>query len=103
MVKGLTVQVEDRAIVIRVPIDVLPLAFEVGPGTEVFGGSDGTPAKITDVALFADALFVALTEEVDETGVTRVEKMLDEAMVHAVEFGAEGVELPDADIEAEGE
>jgi hypothetical protein len=92
-VEGLNVGVEGKDLVIRLPVEVIPLAFEVGPGYDVFN-CDDRPARIVDTSKFVDALVEALNDEIDETGLTLVSSMFDQAMIRAVEHGAEGVSLP---------
>lgn len=78
---------EDGAIVIRVPVDVLPSVVE---GAWAAGGVE-LRLKVTDPALFARGLISELNEE-DEIGTTIVHRMFDVAIAKAYGGGAEGIE-----------
>lgn len=92
MVEGLTVQIEGGAIVIRLPIDVLPVAWKAGRAEDYVEDPDDPFPEITDPAAFAEDLVIALTEEIDESGNTVLMQAFDDAMTRAVESGAEGVD-----------
>lgn len=85
----LKVEIIDNKLSISLGLNVLSHATEYGL-SKVFGDD----FKITDCDIFAAEIVRSLTVE-DEDGTTPVHKMIDEAAIHAVEFGAEGVEYPD--------
>lgn len=79
--------IEDGALVIRVAISALPTVLE---GSWASGALD-TRFKITDQETFAKELVHSLNEEAED-GTTRIHQMFDLAILHAIEYGAEGVE-----------
>jgi hypothetical protein len=82
--------IEGGNIVIRVPIDVLPIAFKYWPGAP--RNNNGEPRYVvTDAATFAKGVVHYLNDE-KEDGTTRIHRMLDDAMNEALEQGEEGVE-----------
>jgi hypothetical protein len=48
--------------------------------------------KVTDIDAFADELRIVLTNEMDETGNTILNHMLDMAFQQCIDNGAEGIE-----------
>ncbi len=81
--------VEDGCIVIRVAIEALDTIID---GVVALYDEDGEPLfKVTDCPKFAADLVRSLNEE-DEQGTTRIHLMFDDAIEHAVEYGAEGIE-----------
>ena len=96
---GLTVALDNDAIVIRLPLAGIPAAAE---GSWAAQGMD-LRLKITDVALFAAAVVQELERE-EEDGTTPVHRLFDKAFEEAAEQGSEGVEiLPDEDAFLAGE
>lgn len=79
--------IKNGEIVIRVPIDYLPVIVE---GSWALNALD-IRYKITDAALFADDLVAALNDE-DEVGSTVIHNMFDKAINEAINQGAEGIE-----------
>ncbi len=79
--------IEKGAIVIRVTIDSLPMVAE---GAWALGALD-TRWKVTDAALFAQDLLLALNDE-DEEGTTPIHKLFDAAINEALNQGAQGIE-----------
>lgn len=81
------VSIEDGHIVIRLPIAALPLIVDHEHLDE-----EGAPAFIlTDVHAFAAAVVHELRHE-SEDGTTMVHKMFDNAVLDAIDSGADGVE-----------
>jgi len=81
--------IEDGCIVIRVAIEALETVID-GVGT--LWDERGEPRfKVTDGLKFAADLVHSLNDE-DEQGTTRIHLMFDDAIDHAVEYGAEGIE-----------
>jgi hypothetical protein len=81
--------IEDECIVIRLPIENIPIAV----GGAVYLGLMA-PAEILDAKAFALSVVEALNAE-DEEGTTAIHQMFDQAFDDAIEGGAEGVKLPD--------
>lgn len=91
MMPRLTVRITNGAIVIRLPLSVLPVAFEAAP-FNVFPEDGSHPAyRVSDVNAFADAVVYELERE-QEDGTTPVHLLFDAAMQNAVEDGCEGVD-----------
>jgi hypothetical protein len=80
--------VEGDALVIRVPLEVLPTVVE---GAWASGGMD-TRLLVTSPAKLAAELCLVLNDE-DERGTTRVHKMFDSALWEAYEQGYEGIDV----------
>lgn len=79
--------IERGVIVIRLPIENLPVVLQATPNI-----GEGEPwFKITDIEAFAKDLLYELNQE-DEIGNTRVHRMFDEAILEAINQGADGVE-----------
>lgn len=89
MSEGLTVRMEGEELVIRLPLDTIPLVVAACPS---LWQEEGCP-RVTDARVFADAVLMALHRE-EEDGTTHVHRMFDAAFVEAVERGAEGVVMP---------
>ncbi len=82
------IEIEGGEIVIRIPIDALPIAAPIAfDGAYGFGNH---AIAVTDVAAFAREFLIELKRE-SETGETAVTRMLDAAVVRAFENGAEGL------------
>ncbi len=79
--------IEDRCIVIRVPVEVLPTVVDGGWMLGIFD----VRKRVTNVAVFAKELVRALNDE-DERGTTRVHRCFDDAINFAIEQGYEGLE-----------
>ena len=79
---------EDGAIIIRVPIAILPMVIE---GAWAARGLE-TRYKITNVEEFSADLIRELNKE-DEDGTTRIHTMFDAAIDEAVNQGAFGIEI----------
>ena len=79
--------IENGEIIIRAPIASLPNVVE---GAWAIGALNER-WKITDPALFAKELVLALNDE-DEQGTTMIHKTFDKAILEALEQGAEGIE-----------
>ena len=80
----------DGAIQFIIGAKVLAHAVHFCP-TLYDGESDRGLYNVTDHAAFAKELVRTLNHE-SEDGSTRLTKMLDEAVEHAIEYGAEGIE-----------
>ena len=79
--------IERGTLVIRLPIKNLPVVLQATPGV-----GEGQPwYRVTDAEAFAKDLMHELNRE-DDIGSTRVHRMLDEAILEAIEQGAEGIE-----------
>lgn len=91
--------IRDGQIVISIDIDALPLILS---GSIAAGDlMSGYCYKVTDPAVFAREVCRSLNEE-NEIGTTDIHKMFDRAMMHAIDWGGEGVEEVDEDgFEAE--
>ena len=83
-------EVIDGAIQFIIGAKVLAHAVHVCPAL-YDGENDRGLYKVTDPAAFAKELVRTLNHE-SEDGSTRMTKMLDEAVEHAIEHGAEGIE-----------
>ena len=81
--------IEGEEIVIRVPIGAIATAAVVS-FDEAFG-FEQHDFRITDAAVFAPAMVDALNDE-EEDGTTPIDKLLDAAVIAAMEAGAEGAE-----------
>ncbi len=79
--------IEDRCIVIRVPVEVLPTVVD---GGWMLGIID-VRQRVTNAAVFAKELVRALNDE-DDQGTTRVHRCFDDAINFAIEQGCEGLE-----------
>lgn len=88
----ITVTNEDSAIVIRIPHETVQHAVENNEDLEI-EDDDGevTPPQITDLKVFADEIVATLTQEAGD-GTTMVHTFLDQAILEALENGAEGIE-----------
>lgn len=76
--------IEGDSIVIRVAIEALPTILD-GVGT--LWDEEGEPRfQVTDPAAFAAEIVRSLNDE-REDGTTRIHRMFDEALDHAVEYG----------------
>lgn len=78
--------IEGDDIVIRVHIEHLDKVVECMPW-------DGWEKilKVTDCKAFAKDLLSTLNDE-EEDGTTRIHRMFDEAIEHAAEYGADGID-----------
>lgn len=81
---------QDGEIVIRIGEQVLAFATEQNP--ELWNVEKDKPKfKITDAKIFSRAVMSAMNQE-DEDGSTLLTRMLDQAVLEAIEYGCEGVE-----------
>ncbi|HAM58565.1 MAG TPA: hypothetical protein DCQ64_25400 [Candidatus Rokubacteria bacterium] len=87
----LAVSLERGAIVIRLPLSILTIAFEAAPFNEQPDGSGLSLYRVADVNAFAEAIVEELDRE-EEDGATPVHRLFDGAMEEAVENGCEGIE-----------
>lgn len=74
--------IEDWAIVIRVPVSVLPAALEQNPRDDSYRGS-----LITNLEGFARDVVRELNRE-EEDGTTPIHLLFDKAMAEAIEQGS---------------
>ena len=86
-------QIVDGHLVIKISVNNLCFAAVRGP---YFENAECVEPKITDEAKFANAILDAINEE-SENGTTLLHKMLDQAAENAVEYGCEGIQMPDDD------
>ena len=86
------VEIVGAEIVIRVPLDAIPVAAAVAWETRSL-----REMKVTDIPVFAVELVRQLRRE-KENGETLVTDMLDAAVIRAVEDGAEGFELGESPV-----
>lgn len=80
--------------VIRIEIGSEALRFAAEQHPDFWDGESGTDVpniKVTDAAKFAREVVRAVNDE-GEDGSTRLTRMLDDAIRHAVEQGCEGVD-----------
>lgn len=93
----LSCEVVGDELVIRVPVGALAKATEIMlPDLLMIDPSEHSdPVKVTDALVWAEAVVDALTEE-EEDGATRINRMFDDAFMHAVEQGADGIEVKGA-------
>jgi hypothetical protein len=82
--------IEGDCIVIRVPISVLPIAFDASPVAPRDEEADPL-YRVTDAATFAKGVARHLNDE-EEDGTTPIHRILDDAMLEALEQGEEGIE-----------
>lgn len=82
--------IERGAIVIRVPLDTLPMVVEGAWAT----GNLSPRQKITNIDEFARDLVNELNSEAED-GTTRVHTMFDKAIEEAINQGAFGIEVHD--------
>lgn len=80
------VEIEADQIVIRIPILAVPHAASVA-FDEAYGEHN---YSVTDAAKFAGEMVTELGRE-EEDGTTLIHRMLDKAVIRALEAGAEGV------------
>ena len=89
----LMIGVEKDELIIRIGIDTLAYAFEIGEENQTFAkkANDFRRSwKVTDKHKFAKDVGIALGNE-EEDGSTLLTKIFDEAYIHAVE-NSEGVD-----------
>lgn len=98
-VRGLFVGIVDDAIVIRLPLDALPLVAECCPA--LYDAERDAGANVTDYQVFGREVLRALEHEAED-GTTLVHKMFDAALVAAIGDGAEGVLMPGDALDAAG-
>jgi|GEM_PF-2354853 len=91
----LKVTIEDGVLTMRIGVDVIAHAAKLSPRLAHYDHKAGETfePKITDADKFAAEVMTALKDEDDE-GSTLIHIALDQAMVNAVDMGAEGIELP---------
>jgi hypothetical protein len=90
-------KIEGDEIVIRLPIENIPIAFAGG----VAAGNIDVPYRVTNAGNFAHDVVTELRRE-EEDGTTPVHRMFDDAFVRAIEWGGDGVtEVEDIDEAAE--
>jgi hypothetical protein len=82
-------KIEGDEIVIRIPIAAIAHATEVACDEEY--GFELHQIKVTDSSVFANEILAELVRE-SEDGTTRIDKMLDGAVIEAIEQGAAGIE-----------
>ncbi len=85
----LTVGIKNKAVMIRLPFEVLECAAKEAFDREY--GHDRHNYEIVDAALFAKDLVHELNHE-EENGDTVVTKLFDQAIVNATSNGAQGVD-----------
>lgn len=91
MSSGLTVKIEGDAIVIRLPIDVVPVCVDTA-WARGFGDPTGKHEwAITNPEGFAADVVRELNRE-EEDGTTPVHKLFDEVLAEAIEQGSQHVE-----------
>ena len=88
------IEIKNNNIVISIPTESLSFAYAAA----VDLGYINKGSFILDSDVFSKELLSALLEE-DEDGTTIVHKMLDKAMYHATDQGAEGVGEVDDECE----
>jgi len=86
------VEIVDGEIIIRVPLDALPVAAAVA-----WGSRSLRELKVTDIPTFAREMMLELRRE-KENGDTLVTDMLDAAVIRVVENGGEGFEFGDSPL-----
>lgn len=94
---ALSVEIENDELVIRVGISTLCKAVRQCPVIDyavMEADGDEDAVKITDEAVFAEAIRDALHEE-EEDGSTPVHRLLDAAANEAIEQDCEGIEFRD--------
>jgi hypothetical protein len=93
--QALSVEVVGGKLVISIGVDCLKTAIEWAPALVKYNNAsdDYEYPTVTDVDTFAHELANALERE-SEDGTTPVHRMIDAAAVEAIEYGAEGVEIP---------
>ncbi len=89
--ESLTVGVSQKAIVIRLPLSILPLVLQGAPFNDRGDGAREPRFRVTDPMAFAEAVCDVLKRE-EEDGTTPVHLLLDRAMEDALEDGREGVQ-----------
>lgn len=89
---SLEVKIEDGAIVVRLPIDMLDLVVSACPAL-YYPEHDRGP-NVTRPEEFAEGVVEALKDEAED-GTTLVHRMFDQAFINAIENGTGGVQLPD--------
>lgn len=91
------VKIEDKEIVIRIPIDALEFALQKSEyGKRYWESSGGKDFEVTDPEGFAEDVIGWMTDE-REDGSTIVTDMIDQACETAIEFGSEHVFFEDDD------
>lgn len=91
----MNVALKDGNLVIEIDIPTLCFAATHGPYfDDIVAAADGAECRVTDEQTFAKAIVDELTRE-EEDGTTLLHIAFDKAAAHAVENGAEGIELPE--------
>ena len=92
-------RLKGQQLVISIGIDVLAWAAAHSPDVErlyvwddATGDYDESRFKVTDTAVFAKEIVHALTDEAED-GSSRLTKLIDEAVMAAIEDGCDGVEI----------
>lgn len=87
-------KIEGDDLVIRIPVSAIATAAEyILPDLlQIDPMRCEHPVKVTDQVVWADEVVDTLLEE-DEIGQTRITKMFNQAFLHALEYGAEGIEV----------
>lgn len=87
-------KIEGEELVIRIPVSAIAKAAEIilPELLSIDPMLSEHPVKVTDQAVWADEVIHTLLAE-DEISQTRITKMLDKAFLHALEQGAEGIEV----------
>ncbi|MGH6714582.1 MAG: hypothetical protein ACREDC_00160 [Bradyrhizobium sp.] len=88
------VEIEEGDIVIRITREALVFASENHPGVATFDSSlnDFRKVSITDPDKWRDEIVCILRRE-SESGETSIDRLLDNAVLEAVEWGAEGIRI----------
>lgn len=90
-------RVEGDELVIRVKVEALATAAEITlPELLEIDPRQKRPVKVTDQAGWAKEIADTLNTEVSEDGRTRITNMIDGAFKHALEYGAEGIEIEES-------
>jgi hypothetical protein len=93
--------IENGEIVIRVPVESLPVALECNPRD--FGGEHNYFSKhITDLGEFSKDVVSALNAEAED-GTTLIHELFDDAMAKAIDEGSTGVDYDAAEAQKKDE
>lgn len=87
--------IKDGVLTMQIGVDVIAHAVKLSPGLTIYDekADKWLEPTITDSDKFAEEILQALRAE-SEDGTTLIHVALDKAAVNAIEYGAEGIELP---------
>ena len=87
--------IKDGVLTMQIGVDVIAHAVKLNPNLQHYDEDSGAflEPTITDADKFAAEILKELQVE-SEDGTTLIHVALDKAAVNAIEYGAEGIDLP---------